>query len=67
MTQVRRIYVEKRPGFDVEARGLPFREAIDYLKGKLPEASLSWDSLAGPVHAKVFTVAGATTADLRSD
>ncbi|MBK1613331.1 hypothetical protein CKO44_07590 [Rubrivivax gelatinosus] len=52
---------------EVEARGLPFQEAIDYLKGKLPEASLAWDSLAGPVHAKVFTVAGATTADLARD
>ena len=47
--------------------GPRFDEAIRYLKGKLPEASLAWDSLAGPVHAKVFTVAGATTADLARD
>lgn len=47
--------------------GVQFSEAIDYLKGKLPEASLAWDSLAGPVHAKVFTVAGSTSADLSRD
>lgn len=47
--------------------GVQFKEAIDYLKGKLPEASLKWDDLAGPVHGKVATVAGATTADLSRD
>lgn len=47
--------------------GVRFDEAISYLKGKLPEASVAWDDLAGPVHAKVFTVAGATTADLAAD
>lgn len=54
---------------DVQARpfGVRFDEAIRFLQGKLPEASLAWDSLAGPVHAKVFTVAGATTADLAAD
>lgn len=52
---------------DVEYRKVQFSEAIDYLKGKLPEASVAWDDLAGPVHAKVFTVAGATTADLARD
>lgn len=49
------------------AFGVQFSEAIDYLKGKLPEASLAWDSLAGPVHGKVFTVAGSTSADLARD
>lgn len=44
-----------------------FDEAIRYLKGKLPEASVAWNDLAGPVHGKVFTVAGATTADLAAD
>lgn len=47
--------------------GVQFQEAIDYLKGKLPEASLAWNDLAGPVHGKVFTVAGATSADLARD
>ena len=47
--------------------GVRFNEAIDNLKGKLPSASIAWDDLAGPVHAKVFTVAGAITADLARD
>jgi SPP1 gp7 family putative phage head morphogenesis protein len=53
----------------VEARpfGVRFDEAIRYLQGKLPEASLAWDDLAGVVHSKVFTVAGATTTDLARD
>lgn len=53
----------------VEARpfGVRFSEAINYLKGKLPEASVKWDDLAGPVHSKVFTVAGAIKADLVRD
>jgi SPP1 gp7 family putative phage head morphogenesis protein len=52
---------------EVKPFGVKFTEAIDYLKGKLPEVSLHWDSLAGPVHAKVFTVAGATSTDLVKD
>lgn len=47
--------------------GPQFQEAIDFLRGKLPEASMRWDDLAGPVHSKVFTVAGATSADLARD
>lgn len=52
---------------EVQPFGVQFSEAISYLKGKLPEASLAWDDLAGPVHGKVFTIAGATSADLASD
>jgi len=47
--------------------GVRFSEAIDYLQGKLPEASMRWDDLAGPVHGKVFTVAGATSASLAGE
>lgn len=47
--------------------GVRFGEAIDNLKGKLPEGTLAWDSLAGPVHGKVFAVAGATSVDLVRD
>lgn len=47
--------------------GVQFSEAIDNLKGKLPEATLRWDDLAGPVHGKVFAVAGAVQADLLAD
>jgi SPP1 gp7 family putative phage head morphogenesis protein len=52
---------------EVQPFGLKFDEAIAFLKTKLPEASLKWDSLAGPVHAKVFTIAGSTSADLSRD
>lgn len=47
--------------------GVQFKGAIDNLKGKLPEGTLAWDDLAGPVHGKVFAVAGATNVDLVSD
>lgn len=47
--------------------GVKFSEAIENLKGKLPETTLAHDDLAGPVHGKVFTVAGATKADLVRD
>lgn len=47
--------------------GVPFNEAIAHLKGKLPEGTMRWDDLAGPVHAKVFTVAGATSVSLVKD
>ena len=51
----------------VEAFNLKFQEAIDFLKGKMPAPTLAWDDLAGPAHAKVFAVAGATKADLVKD
>ncbi|MES1977514.1 MAG: phage minor head protein [Pseudomonadota bacterium] len=47
--------------------GVQFQEAIANLKGKLPEATLAWNDLAGPVHGKVFAVAGAVNADLLAD
>lgn len=54
---------------DVAVRdfGVQFQGAIDNLKGKLPESTLAWDDLAGPVHGKVFAIAGATNVDLVSD
>ncbi len=52
---------------EVQPFGVKFSEAIDYLKGKLPEATLKWNDLAGPVHSTVFAVAGATKADLLTD
>jgi SPP1 gp7 family putative phage head morphogenesis protein len=52
---------------EVKPFGLRFGEAIDYLKGKLPESTLKWDDLAGPVHGKVFAIAGATSVDLVAD
>ncbi|WP_309679446.1 phage minor head protein [Polaromonas sp.] len=47
--------------------GVQFQGAIDNLKGKLPESTLAWDDLAGPVHGKVFAVSGAVKIDLVSD
>lgn len=52
---------------DVQPFGVQFGQAIDYLKGKLPESTLKWDDLAGPVHGKVFAVAGAASTDLVAD
>lgn len=52
---------------EVRGFGVRFGEAIDYLKGKLPESSMAWDDLAGPVHGKVFAVAGAVKTDLVRD
>jgi SPP1 gp7 family putative phage head morphogenesis protein len=47
--------------------GVQFKGAIDNLRGKLPESTLAWDDLAGPVHGKVFAIAGATNTDLVAD
>ncbi|QDL55901.1 phage minor head protein [Rhodoferax aquaticus] len=51
----------------VKPFGVQFGQAIDNLKGKLPEATMKWDDLAGPVHGKVFAIAGATNTDLVAD
>jgi SPP1 gp7 family putative phage head morphogenesis protein len=51
----------------VQPFGVQFGEAIDFLKAKLPESTLHWDDLAGPVHSKVFAIAGATNIDLVND
>jgi SPP1 gp7 family putative phage head morphogenesis protein len=52
---------------DVQAFGTKFGQAIDYLQGKLPESTLKWNDLAGPLHGKVFAIAGATDIDLVAD
>jgi len=46
---------------------LPNKEAIAYFKQKLVIPSKQWDELVGPIHAKAFTVAGATTLDIVND
>ena len=51
----------------VQPFGVKFDQAVRFLKGKLPEGTLKWDDLAGPVKAKVFTIAGATNVDLVGD
>jgi SPP1 gp7 family putative phage head morphogenesis protein len=49
------------------AFGVKFSEAINYLSAKLPETTMRSDDLAGAVHAKVFTIAGATNISVVSD
>ena len=51
----------------VKIGGVPFQEAIDFFRGKLNLPTRAWDDLRGEVHAKAFTVAGATKADLLAD
>ena len=51
----------------VQPFGVKFDQAVRFLKDKLPEGTLKWDDLAGPVKAKVFTIAGATNVDLVAD
>ncbi len=46
---------------------IKFNEAINFLRGKLNIQTDSWDSMLGEVHAKAFTVAGATKSDLLAD
>jgi len=46
---------------------VPFKEAVKHFNGKLKIPTQHWDDLLGDVHAKAFTVAGATKADLLTD
>lgn len=43
---------------------LPYNEAIEHFKQKLIIPSEKWDDLIGPIHAKGFTIAGATKLSL---
>jgi len=47
--------------------GLPYQEAIDFLRNKLQIPTKAWDALQGDIHAKAFTIAGATKAALLND
>lgn len=47
--------------------GVPFQDAIDYFRGKLNIPSRRWDEMLGDIHARAFTVAGATKAELLDD
>lgn len=46
---------------------VPFSEAIDFFQAKLSLPSKSWDEMVGAIHAKGFTVAGATKIALLDD
>lgn len=50
------------PGF-----GLPFREAIDYLRQKINLPSLTWRDILGRSHDRSFVVAGAMKEGLLAD
>jgi len=52
---------------EIDVGKVPFKEAIDHFQGKLKIPSQHWDDMLGDVHAKAFTVAGATKADLLTD
>ncbi|MEC8325868.1 MAG: phage minor head protein [Pseudomonadota bacterium] len=46
---------------------MQFKEAINHFKKKASITTASWDELKGLIHAKAFTVAGATQIDLLKD
>lgn len=52
---------------DITPGEVPFTEAIDFFKAKLNLPTNSWDEMVGSIHAKGFTVAGATKASLLED
>ncbi len=52
---------------DINIGTVPFNEAIAFFRGKLKIPTGRWDDMLGEVHAKAFTVAGATKADLLTD
>ncbi len=52
---------------DVQFGGVPFKEAIAFLLNKKQVPTERWDQMLGEAHAKAFTVAGATKADLLND
>ncbi|MBF0165642.1 MAG: DUF935 family protein [Magnetococcales bacterium] len=52
---------------EVQYGGLPFKEAIDYFRGKVPVPTERWDDLVNGQHDVGFMSAGATNADLLND
>ncbi|MBL4832607.1 MAG: minor capsid protein [Pseudomonas sp.] len=52
---------------DAKYGSLPFKEAIEFFKKKLIIPSEKWEDLIGPIHAKGFTIAGATKLSLLED
>jgi SPP1 gp7 family putative phage head morphogenesis protein len=52
---------------EISPATIAFEEAISFLKEKARLPSQRWDNLRGAIHAKAFTVAGATKAQLLQD
>lgn len=48
-------------------QSLPFPEAIEYFKQKLPLPSTQWEQFSGEAQDWAFTIAGITSADLLND
>lgn len=51
----------------IDVGNVPFNEAIDFFKAKLNLPSRSWNDLSAEVHARAFSVAGATKQSLIDD
>lgn len=56
-----------KPMPEIDRLRLPFREQIDFFRGKLNLPSERWDSIQGAAHDRGFIVAGAQVADLVAD
>lgn len=52
---------------EVKYGGIPSQEAINHLREKLNITTQHWDDMLGDMHAKAFTVAGATKLALLQD
>ena len=52
---------------EILAQGIPFEEAIDYLRGKVPIPTRAYTDVWGAMHARAFVVAGAVKAELVAD
>lgn len=50
-----------------EAKGVPFKEAIDHFKGKVNLSTEAWTDIWDGMHARAFVVAGAMKEDLLCD
>ncbi len=56
---------KKRP--EVEFKGTPFKEAIDFFQGKVRVPTRAYTDLMGAAHSKGFMVTGATKDELLAD
>lgn len=52
---------------DINVGDVPFLEAIEFFSDKVKIPTEHWDDILGEIHARAFTVAGATNMDLLSD
>lgn len=52
---------------DVIYGGLPYKEAIEFLRKKANVSTKHWDEMLGAAHIKAFTIAGIANQDFLSD